>query len=215
MFFTYFNSSNSQLNGLYYWRQTTDDFARIASAAEVGITATSTTSIPTNAAFYNGSYWYIRNQQNVLSRIDILYDSTTGLPNGAVSAANYTINAPSPTYPGNFTFGDIAIQPFTQQLYAATSPGQFCRIDLSNLDAPGGLPFVEIAPRGTNPGVQIGTWRDNIPLCSPKVFFSNHLHLPFSPLHTTPQPSTQRTRPFTPLPSRRVNGTAKTSPRGG
>ena len=156
MYFAYYNGSRSSaLNGFYYWRQTTDTFGRIADAFDVGITATGIFNIPTNAAFAFGTYFYIRNFQNVLAAISVVYNSTTTLPIGAVSVANYTIAAP-PTQTTNMRFGDIAIDPGARQLYASTSTGQFFRVDLSNLENPGGLPFVELAPPGSIDSVQIG-----------------------------------------------------------
>lgn len=155
LFFVYYNSTNSPFNGLYYWNQNSDTFGLLAYAGSVGITATSTGSIPNNAAFYEGAYWYIRNGQNVLSRIDILHNSTTGLPNGAISVANYTINAPA-TQSSNMFFGDIVINPITRQLYGSTSTGQFFRVDLSDLDEPMGLPFYQIAAPGSVPSLQTG-----------------------------------------------------------
>lgn len=157
MFWLYQNSSagvvTPSLDGLYFWNRATDTFGRLASSTALGIP----TSLPANAAFAWDSFFYIPTEQTILRRISITY-GPNGVPNGATWVANYLIAAPA-TQAANMTFGDIVIDPYSSQLYGATSKGQFFRVDLSDMNNPNGLPYTLILQSAAQPTVQIGRWR--------------------------------------------------------
>lgn len=160
MFWMYNNgSAQSSLSGLYYWDHGAN-FGRLNSLTALGIPA----NLPANAAFAWDSIFYIPTNENVLSRIGITYDPTSGLPISAFKWADYVINAPA-SQATNMQFGDIAISPISSQLYGSTSTGQFFRIDLSNLNAPGGLPFTLLLQSAQQPTVQTGACACGLGIC--------------------------------------------------
>ncbi len=155
MFWLYQNttSGSSSLDGLYFWNRQSNTFGLLNSSSALGVPST----LPANAAFAWDSFFYIPSYQNILRRILITYD-LNGRPSGARWVGNYLINAPA-AQAANMTFGDIAINPISEQLYASTSKGQFFRVDLSNMNNPDGLPYTLIYQSPSQPSLQIGEWR--------------------------------------------------------
>lgn len=145
----YRDDTTQALSGLYYWDQGIN-WGLLNSLSALDVSG----SLPNGAAFAWDSIFYIPSLRNVLSRIRVTYGAD-GIPDSATREPDYTIAAPT-SQPSLMAFGDIVIQPQTYRLYGSTSTGQFFMVDLSDLDAPGGLPFTIILQSAVQPSVQTG-----------------------------------------------------------
>jgi len=109
-------------------------------------TLTNIGSVPANATFYNDAYWYFTEGTNTLNKVALQY--TNGVPSFLTRTQFTVANCPTTAN----LFGDIAVNVNTGWLYAATTVGQFYRLNLASpTDS-----FVEIkAANSGNPSLQL------------------------------------------------------------
>lgn len=110
-------------NSLQFWDRG-PSLATVATNSQLGLPASG--SQPANASYYNDAYWFFNEGTNTLNKVSFSY---AGSVPGFGSLTQYSI-AGGPTSAN--TFGDIAINKDTGWLYAATTGGEFYKLDLSS-----------------------------------------------------------------------------------
>jgi hypothetical protein len=138
-------------NSLYFWDRPSNTLGQIATATDLGVT-----SMPRNASFYEGRFWFIEPGDNLLRSATINY--TSGLPASITLASPLTITGVT----GGLFLNpnDIAIDPLTQTLYgsdtivANNGTGDFFSISLANLGGP--LPYTKLYDQPTISDKQVG-----------------------------------------------------------
>ncbi len=126
-------------NGLKYWVQGVGSTANAVTGPGL------VTTDPNNAAYYNNAYWFFEFNSNVLTQVNLAYSGTGSAAVPSISSIDTFPIAgmdlpPSGSVNNTNTFGDIAINPLTGTLYAATSRGRFYSVDLAS------KAFTELAP---------------------------------------------------------------------
>lgn len=144
----FFMSGTGANTLLYYWNKSTTGPASVVPVANFSQLGSPTVA-PNNAAFHNGSYWFISDR--TLTRITFTYGldgSPTGPVRSSFDLASYTV----PVFPGG-TFGDIVITP-AGMLYGSSRPsGLFFSLDLNLLGSTGNIVYKEIG--SVPPGFQL------------------------------------------------------------
>lgn len=139
-------------NSLYFWDRPSNTLGQIATATDLGVT-----SMPRNASFYDGRFWFIEPGDNLLRSASINY--TSGLPASITLASPLTITGVT----GGLLLNpnDIAIDPLTQTLYgsdtivANNGTGDFFSISLANLLL-GSVPYTKLYDQPTISDKQVG-----------------------------------------------------------
>lgn len=116
-------------NDLWWWNAVVDSPAKVATAADLGLTANRIDQ-PWSAAYYDNSYWFFRGAStqgtNELSRVMFNYSGETPI---VQSMTTFTISGTSLT---ENSFGDIAITPSgTLYAYNQATVGRFYSLDLN------------------------------------------------------------------------------------
>ena len=127
---------------------------------------------PEDAAFYNGSFWYIGkgdNYDNKLYEVPITY--TGDVPSFSGTPVSYQLSASGST--SGMAFGDIAINPNTGVLYGSTTPGSgglFFSLAMSSLN-PSGTTAVNVISSGNPLSLQLAFSEDYAQLYGQQYLF--------------------------------------------
>lgn len=150
MFFIYTGNFPSSVTGLYFWdQQANGPVTRIASLSTLLITNGVN---PSNAAFANGNFYFIRDQNAQLVTCSITPSMTTP----TASCTFKTINlAGTGLVAGDFQFGDVAVNN-AGILYGgtATSPSIFFSLNV-NQPSPALVVIKSKTQTPTNPSLQL------------------------------------------------------------
>lgn len=119
-------------NNLWMWNKPLGTFVQIATGTQLGIAGG---TIPANAAYYANAFWFFREGTFNLVKAELVYASPAqGEVPTLGSVQTFTVT-PTPSPPFSNRFGDIAINPTTGLLFAATSTGYFYSVDLTTASA--------------------------------------------------------------------------------
>lgn len=88
---------------------------------------------PLNAAYHNDAFWFFEHNSTTLTKASMSYAGVGGAAVPSITGIErFVVQGMSATDVNTNTFGDIAIDPDTNTLYASTSRGRFYSVDLAN-----------------------------------------------------------------------------------